>query len=282
MRLSHPDADIFVPDGTPPSEALARTTHLCVGAHADDIEIMAYSAIAECYGSRKRFFTGVVATDGSGSPRAGRYANVTNAEMRTLRRDEQRNAARLGKYCLQLQLAHPGETWKSPGNPQVAADLATVFGGCAPSVVFLHNPADKHDTHVGVLLRCLEALRALPLEKRPKRVLGCEVWRDLDWLPDSEKVALNAGKRPALAKALLRTFDSQIEGGKRYDLAALGRRVANATFRAPHETDREKAVVWATDLTPAVREDGISIRDCALGQIDRFRADVAERLERLK
>jgi len=83
---------------------------------------------------------------------------------------------------------------KMPGHPEVAADFALIFGVAPLEVVYLHNPADKHDTHVALLLRCLEALRALPAARRPRRVLGCEVWRDLDWLVDADKVALDAGR----------------------------------------------------------------------------------------
>ena len=64
MKLSRPDADIFTPDGSDPAKALARTTHLCVTAHQDDIEINAYPGIAECYGKADRFFTGVTVTNG--------------------------------------------------------------------------------------------------------------------------------------------------------------------------------------------------------------------------
>ena len=38
-------AEIYVPDGVPVDQALARTTHLCVSAHQDDIEIMAAQPI---------------------------------------------------------------------------------------------------------------------------------------------------------------------------------------------------------------------------------------------
>ncbi|MEO5958789.1 MAG: PIG-L family deacetylase, partial [Opitutaceae bacterium] len=157
MNFSRSDADMFVPDSGPsagltPAAALARTTHLCVIAHQDDIEINAYPAVAECYGRADRFFTGVVVTDGAGSARSGKYAHVTDAEMQRIRREEQRRAAEIGKYNLQLQLAHPSADAKSPGNRAVAADLAAIFGGCRPSVVYLHQPADKHDTHVACFL----------------------------------------------------------------------------------------------------------------------------------
>jgi hypothetical protein len=113
-------------------------------------------------------------------------------------------------------------------------------------------------------------------------VLGCEVWRDLDWLPDSEKVALDSGRRPELAAELLRAFDSQIAGGKRYDLAALGRRAANATFDAPRSTDRSAGITWAMDLTPLLAEPALDVAAFAAAAIDRFRGDVVDRIGRLK
>ena len=41
VKLTNTDADVFVPDGRGESEALARTTHMVIGAHQDDIEFMA-------------------------------------------------------------------------------------------------------------------------------------------------------------------------------------------------------------------------------------------------
>lgn len=285
MNFSRPAADIFVTDSGPSvgfalAAALARTTHLCVAAHQDDIEIMAHQGIAECYERSDKFFTGVVVTDGAGSPRAGRYAALSDSEMQATRREEQRRAAALGKYNLQIQLGHPSADVKIPGHTGVRADLAAIFTGCLPEVIYLHQPADKHDTHVAVLMRCLEAVRALPREKRPRRVLGCEVWRDLDWLVDADKVALDSGARPELAAELLKCFDSQIAGGKRYDLATLGRRAANATFHASHATDKLSAVTWAMDLTPLVNDETLSVVDFTSGHIERLRADVAARLRR--
>src|SRR5215216_2568123 len=106
MKFSRADADVLSPDGIFAETALTRTTHLCVAAHQDDIEIMAHAGIAACYERDDRYFTGVVVTNGAGSPRVGRYANFTDDQMRALRREEQRKAATLGKYNLQLQLGH--------------------------------------------------------------------------------------------------------------------------------------------------------------------------------
>ena len=58
---------------------------MCISAHQDDIEIMAYHGIAECFGRSDRWFTGVVVTNGAGSPRSGIYGEYTDAEMQKVR-----------------------------------------------------------------------------------------------------------------------------------------------------------------------------------------------------
>jgi LmbE family N-acetylglucosaminyl deacetylase len=242
MNFSQPDADCYVPDRMDFRAALARTTHLCIAAHQDDIEIMAYHGIAECFASDERWFSGVVVTDGSGSPRAGRYADFSDEQMKAERRKEQRRAAKLGKYAAMIQLAHPSSLVKSARETRVRADLETILRVAAPHTVYLHNPADKHDTHIAVLWRSIEALRALPKSKRPRHVYGCEVWRDLDWLIDADKRVLDASAYPQLAAKLVSVFKSQIAGGKRYDLATAGRRLANATFHTSHATDQASAL----------------------------------------
>jgi LmbE family N-acetylglucosaminyl deacetylase len=279
VKFSHPKADVFLPDDSrSPPEALRRVTHLCVGAHQDDIEIMAQAGISDCLEGRGSF-GGVVVTNGAGSPRSGSYASYSDEQMQAVRRQEQRDAAKLGHYSIQLQLAHPSSDVKRPGHPGVASDLSTIFSGCQPTVVYLHNPADKHDTHVAVLLRCLEAIRSLPQDRRPERVLGCEVWRDLDWLPDSDKVGLDSGRHPELALQLIAVFDSQISGGKRYDLATAGRRSANATFHTSHATDVMSGITWAVDLTPTIRDGGPTVAELAGSLVSRLGTDVAQRLK---
>jgi LmbE family N-acetylglucosaminyl deacetylase len=281
VNFSQPAADTFVPSGQSLTKALARTTHLCLAAHQDDIEIMAHQAIAACYGKRSAGFTGVVVTDGAGSPRSGRFAKFSDERMKAERRAEQRRAAKLGQYAAVIQLAHPSAVVKDAKDARVSADLAVILKSCGRlDTVYLHNPADKHDTHVAVFLRCLDALRSLPKSKRPKRVLGCEVWRNLDWLVDTDKVLLDDSARPALAAKLIGAFQSQIAGGKRYDLAIAGRRLANATFHTSHATDAANAVTWAMDLTPLIKDDRLSVERFTLSHLDRLRADVQARLRR--
>jgi LmbE family N-acetylglucosaminyl deacetylase len=278
MKFSSPAADAYVPDRRPLAAALARTTHLCLAAHQDDIEILAYHGISAGYA--KRTFTGVVITDGGGSPRAGKFAKITDEQMKAVRRTEQRRAARLGHYAAMLQLAHPSAVVKDPRRSEVVADLAAILRATTPDVVYLHNPADKHDTHVACFLRCLAALRSLPARLRPQAVYGCEVWRNLDWLLDTDKVVLDDSAHPKLAAKLIGAFASQIAGGKRYDLAIAGRRLANATFHTSHATDRANALTWAMDLTPLVKDEKLSVEQYTFGYIDRLRADVAARLNK--
>ncbi|HOJ22754.1 MAG TPA: PIG-L family deacetylase, partial [Armatimonadota bacterium] len=250
MKLRNSTAEIFVPDGKPVAEALARTTHMGVSAHQDDLEIMAFRGILECFGVDDKWFLGVVVTNGAGSPRDDLYKDYTDEEMMVVRRKEQKKAAFVGEYAAQFLLDHPSSAVKDASNPDVVADLKEILLAARPEVVYTHNLGDKHDTHVGTALRLIQAMRELPEEARPKRVLGCEVWRDLDWMTDEDKVPLDVAAHENLAAALLGVFDSQICGGKRYDLATLGRRRAHATYHASHGTDDTTQLNFAMDLTP--------------------------------
>ncbi len=278
MRFHNPGADLFIPDGSSADAALARTTHLCIAAHQDDIEIMAYHGIAECFGRKDLGFTGVVVTNGAGSPRSGIYGQYSDEEMQKVRLIEQRKAAYVGEYAAQIQLGFSSSRVKNPNETAVVDDLSAILRATRPRIVYLHNLADKHDTHIGVSMRAIAALRAVRAETRPERVYGCEVWRDLDWLPDSEKEALAVSARSNIAAALVGVFDSQVTGGKRYDLATAGRRLAHATYYASHGTDEESALSFAMDLTPLVDDPALPVSDYVTGFIDRFRADVAKRI----
>ena len=278
MHFHNSGADLFVPDSLEPEAALARTTHLCIAAHQDDVEIMAYHGIAECFGQRDKWFSAVVATNGAGSPRRGVYASYSDAEMQKVRLKEQRKAAYVGEYGCQIQLGFSSAQVKDPSEPAPVKDIQKVLLASRPEIVYLHNLADKHDTHIAVALRSIAALRAVRDQVRPKKVYGCEVWRDLDWLPDEDKQALPVSARTNLAAALVGVFDSQVSGGKRYDLATAGRRLAHATYYASHGTDEETALSFAMDLTPLIEKPDLPVDDYVLAFVDRFLADVEKRL----
>jgi LmbE family N-acetylglucosaminyl deacetylase len=147
-------------------------------------------------------------------------------------------------------LDHPSSAVKDAAHKEVIADLTEVLRATRPEVVYTHNLADKHDTHVGVALRVIAACRALEPALRPKQLIGCEVWRDLDWLCDSDKLQMPVDRHESLQNALMGVFDSQIAGGKRYDLATAGRRKAHATYFESRGTDQHTALIWGMDLSP--------------------------------
>lgn len=281
MLFQSKTAEIFVPDGLPIPQALCRTTHLAVSAHQDDIEMMAASPILECFGQGDLWFTGVVMTDGRGSPRGGRYSAFTDEEMRLVRMEEQRKAAILGRYSALVMLDYSSAEVKDLRQGKPVEDLVTLFKVAKPSVVYTHNLADKHDTHVSVALRVIAALRALPIAERPKQLFGCEVWRSLDWLQDADKVCMDLSAHENLQMALLGVFDSQIAGGKRYDLGTMGRRRANATFSETHKIDSASGLAYAMDMSPLIFDESITPLAFVQGLMDNFVQDVIDRLQRL-
>ena len=102
---------------------------------------MAFHGILQCYGISDKWFTGVVCSDGSGSPRSGIYANYTDQEMKQVRLHEQRDAARVGKYSVMLQLGYPSQAIKDPADTRLEQELATILQATRPDIVYTHNPA---------------------------------------------------------------------------------------------------------------------------------------------
>ncbi len=278
MRLFQPGATLYVPDGLTPETAIPRTTHLGIGAHSDDLEIMAFHGIRICYRHPEQWFGGITCTNGSGSARTGKYRHYTDQQMMAIRKEEQDKAAKMGQYSFMAQLDFPSSEIKGAGNRNLEADLAELLRRAEPEILYTHNPADKHDTHIGVFAAVIRAVRSLPGEARPKKVYGCEVWRDLDWMLDSDKTALDVSDTSNLGRSLVELFDSQISGGKRYDKAAFGRSIANATFYKSHEVDGADQLTFAMDLTPLATDTEIDIMDYVLAHINRFKQDVKETL----
>ena len=281
MKFHQDTAEIFVPDGLEPGEALRRTTHLAISAHQDDLEIMAAGPILECFQRDDRWFTGVVVTDGRGSPRSGIYSKYTDEEMHRVRFTEQRKAAVVGEYAAQVMLDYPSMTVKDGAQRQPVEDIAAILRASRPQFVYTHNLADKHDTHVGVALKVIAAIRSLPEDKRPQKLYGCEVWRDLDWMVDRDKVTFDLSEHESLQAALLGVFDSQIAGGKRYDLASMARRRANATYFESHGVDETTGMSFAMDLTALILEPERGIEVFVQEFIRRFSQDVTDRLKRV-
>lgn len=281
MNFNKPNAELFIPDGSTVPDALIRTTHMAISAHQDDIEIMAYDGIAKCFGSDDQWLCAVVVTNGAGSPRNGLYANYTDEEMQRVRKLEQKKAAYVGEYGALALLDYTSNEAKDCNNNKVIDEIKELIKVARPKVVYTHNLVDKHDTHVAVAIRVIKAIRLLPFELRPEKLYGCEVWRSLDWLNDKDKVLFDVSAHKNIAAAVLGVHDSQICGGKRYDLATEGRRLANATFSASHGTDSSSTVSFAMDLTPLIINDSLDISEFIQSYIDGFRNDVVNKIKSL-
>lgn len=280
MKLTQPGAEIFVPDDTALDTAFSRTTHLAVSAHQDDIEIMAYHGILACFQNPDLWFSAVTVTNGSGSPRADLYANYTDDDMMKVRRKEQKKAATIGEYSVQFLLDYPSSAVKDKNNRAPIEDLKQILIATKPKFIYTHNLADKHDTHVGVTIRLIQALREVKEQYQPEKVYGGEVWRDLDWLTDEDKVPFDVSAHENLQASLLGVFDSQIAGGKRYDLATMGRRKAHATYFASHGIDTATSLNFGMDLTPLVEDVSLNPYELVQQYIQRFAAEVEQRIKK--
>jgi len=261
--------DVLVPDGASVEAALRRTTVLGIGAHPDDLELGGVWGVVSCAGRVDRWFTGVTCSDGAGSARGATTAGIDDAELVARRRDEQRAAARVGGYGLQVQLGHRSADVRDPESREVlVAELARIIDAARPSVIVGHDPLDRHATHAAVALATVDACRSLPPASRPERLLGVEGWRSLDWLPPADRVRLDVSGHDRLVQALLDCFPSQLEG-KRYDRAAVGRRHGNATFDDQTTLDVAEQVGLAVDLSPLLADDSVGV--------EAFLADLLER-----
>ena len=274
-----PPNDFYVPDCVVPAEAYARCSHLGVGAHQDDLEFMAFHGISSCYKQDDLWFGGVTCTNGGGSSRAGKYANTSDEAMQAVRISEQRKAAQIGEYSFICQLGHSSaQCKKGKGREALVKQLENILLKAQPEVLYTHNPADKHPTHVAICQATIEAVHRIPPLSRPKKVYGCEVWRGLDWLADEDKIALDVSSHPALARKLNACFDSQIAGGKNYSDAVIGRRHANASFYKSHSVDGVDQIWYAMNLTEPCHDNSIDLKEFVLQKVKALQESIATSL----
>lgn len=269
-------------DNMPINKAYEKTTHLAISAHQDDIEFMAYNAILECFGNNDKWFSAIVVTNGSGSPRNGIYKDFTDEEMQKIRILEQKKAAFVGEYASLSMLGYKSKEIKNPNENNSIKEIADIIRKCKPEYIYTHNPADKHDTHIATLTKVIKAIKLLDKKDRPKKVFGCEVWRSLDWVCDKDKIKFDVSGHPNLANALMGVFDSQIVGGKRYDKATIGRRLANATYSEDHNVDKAEQISYAIDMTPLINDDNLTLEEFIKGYINNFADEILNKLKNFR
>lgn len=265
--------EIYFPEAGNPAEV----QFMAIAAHHDDIEIMAGDGIARGQTADASFF-GIVVTDGAGSVRAGKYAKYSDEQMKEVRKSEQKAAAAVGRYKGVALLNFPSQAVKVAEKEEVRNEIGRLLLTYRPKIIYTHNLCDKHPTHIAVALRTIEALRAISDKYAPKKLYGCEVWRDLDWLSDRNKTVFDLSGYEKLLDAVLSVHDSQIAGGKRYDLATAGRRRANATYAQSHALDSCTSASYAMDMTELLEKPNLSPCEFALKQINCFYDEVREML----
>lgn len=244
-------------------------THLVFAAHQDDVEIMCGDGIVQCYDDEKKGLVAVIVSNGSGSPRNGKYADFTDEQMVEQRRKEQISAAKIGRYATLIFLNYPSAEINDE-NKGLIADIQEIAKEFCPDTIYTHNPADKHNTHVNVAKSVLNALRALP-DYKPRSFFGCECWRDLDWLNDEDKALFDLSGYKRLLRRLIAVHKSQVKGGKRYDLAIQGRRLANATFSRSHAVNTAELVSFGIDLLPLLSDKNTTLRQFVEDKIEGFK-----------
>lgn len=268
------DLDFFIPEKK--IENIQRTTHLGIGAHYDDLEIMASHGIIDCYDCSFKHFGGVICTDGAGSSRTGEYSKLTDNEMAKLRLTEQNEAAVIGKYNFIAHMGYSSNEVKMTKKDELVDKLCSILLTSKPDYIYTHNFFDKHKTHVAVASLVIEALRKVSSLYIPKKVWGCEVWRGLDWLSDEDKVVMNVSANEEFILSLLSPFKSQVDGGKRYDLATIGRMRANATYFNSHSIDLCSLAYFAIDLGDLIKNPDMKRSEFIERYINKFKKEVIE------
>jgi len=153
---------------------------------------------------------------------------------------------------------------EDPDESAVVEDIERILRAARPEFVYLHNLADKHDTHIAVALRSIAALRAVRPDVKPRRVYGCEVWRDLDWLPDESKQVLPVSARSNIAPPW---WVSSTQGERRQALRPGHRRPAPGArhvLRLARDRRRERSQL-RMDLTPLVEDASLPVTDISPG-----------------
>jgi LmbE family N-acetylglucosaminyl deacetylase len=246
-QLWFPDKDNF-------DKLSENTTHMAIGAHCDDLEIIGLDGIVRHFENKKNNFYGVVVSNSQGKPYHPKYRNLSPEQIQKIREREQIKAAGIGQYTGLAFLNYPSNRIKNKKyKDEITNKIQEIIKIINPKTLYTHNPFDRHPTHVVTCLRVIEALRGLKKSKRPSRVYGVEVWGSLDWLPDDKKVAFDVSAHKQLTEKLLSVYKSQNYKNNRYDEAVLGRMRANSVFSKPHQFSKEKFLIYALDLLPLLK-----------------------------
>ncbi len=230
--------------------ALAQGTCLAIGAHPDDLEIMAAPFIEDCCEHSNKKFVGVVCTHGVSAQllHSGKSSEIL--KVKSKRRDEQLEAAHFAKYLGMIQLGYGSDDIKANNNIKLGSQLSDLILQVRPEIILTHNPFDRHRTHQAV---CRHVLQAVLLSSYvPEKLLGCEVWGGLDWLESQYKVTVPLKSSRWFAQ-LISIFQSQNTENRNYAEGVLGRMRSNSTFHDSSKACEEQHIMYALDLLPLLK-----------------------------
>ena len=281
MRFNNASAEVFVPGKTVEIEAINRTTHLAIGAHPDDYEIIAYHGIEYCIDHPENYFSSVTITSGSGGPRFGLYTEIDNLQYVELRKLEQKKAAIIGNYSACFFLDYESSGIKTDRGKDVINDLKRILLESRPRVIYTHSLFDFHETHVCVTLKVISALRDIRDKYIPEKFYGCEAWGSLDWLTQIDKIKLITRTHPDIESAILSIYDSQNMGIKRFDKATIARRMVNTIYNEINtRCDDSDSSTFAVDLLPLILSS--NPEEFVSQKIIRFKEEVLNRVRNIQ
>lgn len=282
MKFGKHGAEIHVPDGATPEEALSRATIVGIGAHPDDVEILGMPGILQALHHGGERFLGVVATHGVKAARSGEYSDLNYGDVRDIRMNEQKEAAEVGRYSAVVMLGYDSTEIKDIHDERPEQDLELILRNVLPERIYVHNPFDRHDTHVAVCLRTIGAIRRVSSETgwMPDHVYGCEVWRSLDWLAHCDRMALHVRDPEHLSERLIHVYRSQYMHDRQYEIALLGRRIVNATHQENHSLGADHQVEFAVDLMPLIHDPNLEMEAYVRHILSHFETDVFTRVDR--
>jgi LmbE family N-acetylglucosaminyl deacetylase len=245
------DHDYFSPKSLDLVSALGQSRIVGIGAHSDDLDFMCLSAIEKgrTADGQSTFF-GMILSNGSGSKRGKAFESFSDSDFIELRRREQRESAGISGFTGVLQFSYPSAQVKRKSFAKLQTEVAALLAAAPVEAVFTHSPFDRHDTHRAVCFHVLSAIQSLPRARRPKKVIGCEVWRSLDWLPEKYRKIFPICTTEPQMRRLFSVYQSQILGAKNYVDAVIGRKRSHATFSESHERDAADFCEIGVDLSP--------------------------------
>jgi LmbE family N-acetylglucosaminyl deacetylase len=260
VRLAGMTAMLVTLTGCSVSRCLRRVRHFVVVAHQDDDIMVAPYPIWRGYLTRDRSVFVAVMSDGAGAPQGDSdEEKLLPAEMRRIRRREQLQVGKRGRYAGLLLGNWPSKVLCDPAEDQPTVELAALLNACLPRYVWTHScwEEKKHVTHTRIFERTVDAILRLPPEHRPQKLYGGEVWNPLGWVSSEYKKRFDVTQGITLFRELLKIYESQV--ARNYLLGMIGRWFANATYEDPHSVQIARAVAHAADMSALIQDPPMPI-----------------------